>query len=73
MRIDELGSIARKKSFAKGGRVFRISAVLLYVVVSVVSGYRSHVVLFSLEDVSVAYAAFDLTGDTVAVSFRVLG
>ena len=32
---------------------------------------RSHVVFFSFEDVSIAYAAFDLTCDTIAVSFRI--
>ena len=34
-------------------------------------GYRCHVVFVSLENEAIAYAALDLTRDTVAVSLRI--
>ena len=69
--VNDLASVFECTSADQCCRIFRVSTVLFYVVVSEVSCYRSHVVFISFEDVSIAYAALDLSGDTVAVSFRI--
>ncbi len=69
--IDDLASVFEGASADESRRVSRVAAVLLNVVVTIVSGYRSHVVLVSFEDEACAESAVDLTSNTVAVSLRI--
>ena len=71
--VDDLVRIFKGTAADQGRRIFRVSAILGHVVIAVVGGNGSHVILIPFVDVAEAYSAFDLSGDAVSVSFRILG